>query len=227
MKILLADDEQQLIYPIAKYLELHGFSVDTANDGQQALELATSNIYDCLVLDIMMPYLDGIALVGKLRAMHNFTPIILLTAKNSSPDRIEGFSGGADDYISKPVPLAELLSRVQALIRRNNQYGTDILTIGNLSYNQRTFELAASGISVRLSSAEGIILQNLIIHHGKIVAADYLLEKFSQLAENIDHETLDLYLKFLQKKLIAIKCDQFINISDTGFKLVQEVQNEA
>ncbi len=207
MKILLADDETELLYPTAKFLEHKGFIVDTASDGKQSLELIEKNIYDCIILDIMMPYADGIAVLSTMRKSGNTTPTILLTAKNTSVDRIEGYDGGADDYISKPVALAELASRVQAVIRRNTNYHTEILSYGNITYNKRTYELCGPGSSIILSGNEGFILQELISHHGKIIEEEFIIDKFRQINEPADTKTISLYVVFLQKKLNSIKAD--------------------
>lgn len=218
MKILLADDERELLYPTQAFLTHKGFTVDTATDGREACTLIDENMYDCVVLDIMMPYMDGLELLRHMRKNGNTTPTVLLTAKNGTNDRIDGLDAGADDYLSKPISLAELSSRIHALIRRNTLYDTDVFTCGGFSFSRISGELKGATSSVRLSSGEQAVLQILLRGSGRFIAKTHLLDSVNHISDHIDLDTLEIYIAYLQKKLKATGSGAIINeATDKGY----------
>ena len=152
MRVLIADDEREMTQALEAILKHEHYSVDIVYDGQAALDYGLAETYDCLVLDIMMPKLNGLQVLEQLRENNISTPILLLTAKGQVEDRIEGLNCGADDYLPKPFDVGEFIARVRALTRRNGVFTSHILTVGNISLNRSTFELARDEMAVRLGN---------------------------------------------------------------------------
>ena len=146
MRLLYAEDEYQMAEAVTDILTFHKYTVDTVYDGQDALDYARSSEYDGIILDIMMPKLSGLEVLGRLRSEGITTPVLLLTAKSEVEDRIEGLDMGADDYLPKPFAMGELLARVRAMLRRREDYKPDVLTFGDLTLDPKTCVLK-SGIS--------------------------------------------------------------------------------
>ena len=152
MRILVADDEPEMTMVLEALLTREHYSVDVVHDGQEALDYGLAENYDCLVLDIMMPKLDGLEVVRRLRASHISTPVLLLTAKSQVQDRIAGLNGGADDYLPKPFHNGEFLARVRALTRRGREFLPSLLSCGNITLDCALFELRCGSCAVRLGS---------------------------------------------------------------------------
>ena len=164
----------------------------------------------------MMPYMNGMEILNEMRNSGNTTPTILLTAKNTSSDRIEGLDGGADDYLVKPVALDELVSRIHALIRRNTSYSTELFTCGSLTFFRESGELKGSTSSVRLSSGERAVIQTLLGGAGRFITKAHLLERVNHISDKINLGTLEVYIAYLQKKLEAIGAS--VLITESGEK---------
>src|SRR5712691_5684254 len=169
MRVLFVEDSQILLRTVRRALRHAGFAVDTAADGEEGLALAELNNYDVLVLDIMLPKLDGLALLRRLRAAGNTTHVLLLTARDTVADRVEGLRQGADDYLVKPFALAELLERVKVLCRRayGNKSGT--LRIGGLELDFSARRLLRDGADVELTAREWRLLEYLALRRGEVV----------------------------------------------------------
>lgn len=200
MKILLAEDTKDLNKVVTQMLEMQGFDVDSAFDGEEALKLALSNGYDGIVLDIMMPKLSGLQVLKEIRSRNILTPVLMLTAKAEVDDRVEGLDAGADDYLTKPFAMKELMARVKALTRRGSQYAAKELSFGDLTLKSESLELIASN-TVRLSIKEFSLMQTLLLNQEHEVDNNYLIEHVWNDENDASEETVWLYVNFLQGKL--------------------------
>ena len=203
MKLLLAEDTRDLNHVVTTALTHSGYDVDSAFDGEEALDLILRNGYDGIILDIMMPKMDGLEVLAAIRSRGIHTPVLLLTAKAEVDDRVTGLDAGADDYLTKPFALKELLARVRAMTRRRTEYTGSVLTYGDIRLDGQTFELSAEN-SVRLSVKEFELLQVLIQSAGQEVSSDYLLKAFWAEVPAADVDTLWLYISYLKGKLRSV-----------------------
>ena len=203
MKLLLAEDTRDLNHVVTTALTHSGYDVDSAFDGEEALDLILRNGYDGIILDIMMPKMDGLEVLAALRSRGIHTPVLLLTAKAEVDDRVTGLDAGADDYLTKPFALKELLARVRAMTRRRTEYTGSVLTYGDIRLDGQTFELSAEN-SVRLSVKEFELLQVLIQSAGQEVSSDYLLKAVWAEVPAADGDTLWLYISYLTGKLRSV-----------------------
>ena len=179
MRVLVADDEKEMTNVLAAVLEREHYAVDTVSDGRAALEYALAGQYDCLVLDIMMPELDGLEVVRELRKSGSTVPVLLLTARGGTTDRIEGLDVGADDYLAKPFSMGELLARVRACARRSSEFMPKVLSSGDLRLDGTTFELTRAGgkaAPVRLPNKEYLIMEQLMRARGRFITPDRMRE---------------------------------------------------
>ena len=203
MKILLAEDTQDLNRVLTVALEHTGYEVDSAFDGEEALDLIMKNGYDLLILDIMMPKKDGLEVLQEVRRLNNITPVLMLTAKAEIDDRVAGLDAGADDYLTKPFAMKELLARVRAMTRRRTEYSTKELHFGDLTLNADSFELSSEN-AIRLSVKEFELLQTLILQKDRELDTSWLLEHVWQNATGAMDDTVWLYISYLQGKLKAV-----------------------
>ncbi|WP_044933820.1 response regulator transcription factor [Pseudobutyrivibrio sp. LB2011] len=200
MKILLAEDTLDLNKVITSMLEMQGFVVDSAIDGAQALELALSNGYDGIILDIMMPKMDGLEVLKEIRRRNIVTPVLMLTAKAEVDDRVEGLDAGADDYLTKPFAMKELMARVKAMTRRGSQYAAKELSFGDITLKSESLELISAN-TVRLSLKEFSLMQALLLNQEHPVDTNYLIEHVWNDETDVEEDTVWLYVNFLQGKL--------------------------
>lgn len=203
MKILLAEDTKDLNRALCAVLNHEGYDVDPAFDGVEVIEHIERDSYDCIVLDIMMPRKDGIQALKEIREKNIITPVLMLTAKSEVDDRVAGLDAGADDYLTKPFAMKELLARVRALTRRKTEYGTEDLKYNDVKLNAQTFELASEN-SVRLSVKEFELMQLLILNKGHTVSAEYILGNVWNREPDAQPDTVWLYISYLKRKLKAI-----------------------
>ena len=203
MKILLAEDTRDLNRVITVALQHEGYEVDPAYDGEEASERAFQNGYDLIVLDIMMPKKSGIEVLREIRSANSVTPVLLLTAKAEVDDRVSGLDAGADDYLTKPFAMKELLARVRAMTRRKAEYGAGELKFGDLTLDADKFELTSEN-SIRLSVKEYELLQTLILHPDRDLDTGYLLERVWNNAPDATSDTVWLYISYLRGKLTSI-----------------------
>ncbi len=204
MKILLVDDERQLTDALSVILKKNNYSVDCANDGEDGLDYALSGIYDLIILDIMMPKLDGLSLLKILRDKKFDTPILLLSAKSTITDKISGLNLGADDYLTKPFDTNELLARIKALLRRKSTFTGDVLTFNDISLDRDSLKLVCQNKSVALGKKEFQILEMLILNNGKSIDKEKFIEKIWGYDSNAEYNTIEVYVSFLRKKLVAV-----------------------
>ena len=204
MRLLIAEDEPDLCEALTVFFEKNRFSVDAVHDGLDAYEYARSGAYDAIVLDIMMPKLDGLEVLRRLRSEQIAAPIMMLTAKGQKDDRITGFDTGADDYLPKPFDPDELLSRVRAMLRRGKTYQPDLLQYGDLTLDTGTGALRCGGQSVQLTGREFQVMELLLRAPGTVLPAEQLLEKIWGWDSEAEISVVWVNISNLRKKLAAI-----------------------
>ena len=205
MKILVIEDERLLAEGLRTLLELRGFEVELVFDGESGAEYAETGIYDLLILDVMMPGLDGYSLARRVRARRVATPILMLTARGGVNDRIEGLNAGADYYLTKPFDNRELLACINALLRRQGAQ-IDQLCYGNTSLDLTGYTLSAAG-TVRLSSREFDVMRLLMQMQGRSIKKETILTRVWGYDTNAGENNVEVYVGFLRKKLRAIGSD--------------------
>ncbi len=201
MRILIVEDEHRIANTIKKGLQQEHFAVDVAYDGQSGYDLASTEEYDILILDLMLPGKDGIAICKDLRKNGNHTPILMLTAKSQIQDKVEGLDSGADDYLTKPFSFEELLARIYALHRRPKQLVSDVITVEDLTMHTREFIVERSGKSIQLSSKEFSLLEYLMKHANKIITKDQIISHVWDYDADVLPNTVEVYIKNLRSKI--------------------------
>lgn len=204
MRILLAEDEITMAEPITAFLQYHKYTVDWVDNGSDAYYQARSQVYDGLILDIMMPGMDGLEVLGRLRAEGKNMPVLLLTAKAEVEDRIRGFDSGADDYLPKPFDMYELLARVRAMLRRRDTYHSETLSFGGMELTPDTCQLSANGRTVPLSRREYQLMELFMNNPGVIFSADTLLDRVWGMDGIVEQGTVWVHVSYLRKKLADI-----------------------
>ena len=206
MKILLIEDEKLLADSVAALLSARGYEVETAYDGDAGLQYARLGIYDLVILDVMMPGLDGYQVARQLRSEHSAVPILMLTAKSDILDRIEGLDSGADYYLTKPFDSRELLACIHALLRRQGEQ-VDVLRLGNTELDLTTGILRAAQGEIRLSAREFDVMRFLLQSGSRNISKETLLQKVWGFDSNAVENHVEVYVGFLRKKLKAIGSD--------------------
>jgi DNA-binding response OmpR family regulator len=203
IKVLLAEDTADLNRALSAILTHEGYDVTAVFDGEEALTCLRTNAYDAVILDIMMPKKDGLEVLSSMRAEGNNSPVLLLTAKAEVDDRVNGLDAGADDYLTKPFAMKELLARIRSMTRRRSSYSDGELRIGDLTLNAENFELRAEN-SVRLSIKEFELMQLLMKNAGKPLKTSFLLQHVWANDTGTGEETVWLYISYLRNKLNAV-----------------------
>lgn len=203
IKVLLAEDTADLNRALSAILTHEGYDVTAVFDGEEALTCLRTNAYDAVILDIMMPQKDGLEVLSSMRAEGNNSPVLLLTAKAEVDDRVNGLDAGADDYLTKPFAMKELLARIRSMTRRRSSYSGGELRIGDLTLNAENFELRAEN-SVRLSIKEFELMQLLMKNAGKPLKTSFLLQHVWANDTGTGEETVWLYISYLRNKLNAV-----------------------
>lgn len=206
MRILLAEDEKDMSAALVAILSHSGYDVDAVYDGQAAVDKALANTYDCMVFDIMMPKKDGVEALKEIRGSGNLTPVIMLTAKSEIDDRITGLDAGADDYLTKPFAMGELLARLRSLTRRSQAYTPAKLSIGNIELDVEEQELSGKN-SIRLASKETRMLKFFIANEGKPLSTQQLLDHVWGDEEEADENLVWMYVSYLREKLAAVQAN--------------------
>ena len=201
MRILIAEDDPKLLKSLVHIFELNHYSVDGLDNGTDAFDYACSGEYDGLVLDIMMPGMDGVTLLKKLRAKGITAPALFLTARTEIDQRIEGLDAGADDYLPKPFSTGELLARVRAMLRRKDNFTPDLLCFGALSLNCSTYELVYADKSQALSGKEFQVMEMLMQNTGIIITAEQLITHIWGWDTNVDTSVVWVHISNIRKKL--------------------------
>lgn len=221
MRILIAEDEVHLAEAVSQILKKNNYSVDMVHDGRSGLDYAQSGIYDLLLLDIMMPEMDGITVLKKLRSEGNHTPVILLTAKGELSDKVTGLDYGADDYIAKPFATEELLARIRAALRRKGEVvPEDGLKFGDMELNTTQLKLSVQGKEIKLNLKENELLELLITRKQAITSKEQIIEKLWGFDSEVEYNNVEVYISFLRKKLTFLNSAVRINtIRGVGYVL--------
>ena len=221
MKVLIVEDEAYVARPMAEILEKNNYEVEVALDGELGLYEGLRGIYDLILLDIMLPKLDGFQVLSRLRKAGITTPVMMLTARTRVEDKIAGLDGGADDYLPKPIVYEELLARMRALLRRGSALlPNDVMIAGDLELNLHELLMKANGISLSLPIKEAQILAFLIRRGALTTPKELLIEKFWDLDSEIDGSHVAYHISMLRKKLKMIKSGVAIkNIRGVGYLL--------
>ena len=219
MRILLAEDEKALAKAIVKIFEKNNYSIDAVYDGEDALAYIESGNYDAAVLDIMMPKMDGITVLKKVRSLGNQIPILMLTAKSEIEDRVLGLNSGANDYLPKPFDTRELLARIHAITRSKSQTATK-LTFGNITLDRATFELSSPTGSFRLANKEFQMMEYFLSNPRHIISAEQFMEKIWGFDSEAEINVVWVYISYLRKKLTALGADiQIKALRNVGYSL--------
>lgn len=204
MRLLIAEDEQDLAEALTVFFEKNQFSVDAVNDGFSAYEYATTGQYDAIILDVMMPKMNGVEVLERLREEGVKTPVMMLTAKGEKDDRITGFNAGADDYLPKPFEPDKLICRVRAMLRRGGDYKATVLTYGDLSLDCGTGFLTSHGKTIRLSGREFQLVELLLRSPRIVFSADRLMERIWGWDSEAEINVVWVHISNLRKKLKSI-----------------------
>lgn len=201
MRILIVEDEKRLAETLRQLMEEQRYQVDVVHDGSDGLDYGLAGQYDLILLDVMLPKLDGLQVARQLRVSHISTPILMLTARDEVSDKISGLDCGADDYMTKPFDTGELMARVRALTRRQGELLGDVLTGGDLSLNCASRTLSAGERSVRLGFKEFEVMRLLLVNQSNVVTKDTLITKVWGIESEAEDNNVEVYISFLRKKL--------------------------
>ena len=202
MRVLIVEDEVRLASTLQDLLELNGYTADVCHDGEAGLDNALSAIYDVILLDVMLPKLDGFTVLRRLRAEGNATPVLMLTARSVLSDRVEGLDCGADYYLTKPFEPKELLACIRALTRRQPELrNTDVLEYGDLKLIKNSFTLSCGDRSLRLSRKEFDMMELLMLNRELVITKENLLLKIWGYESDAEDNNVEVYVSFLRKKL--------------------------
>jgi DNA-binding response OmpR family regulator len=201
MRILLVEDYEPLARSVAQGLREAGYAVDLSINGQEALALAESSPYDAIVLDIMIPGVDGLTILRRLRSAGSTTAVLLVTARDQVSDRVAGLDIGADDYLVKPFEFGELLARLRAVIRRRYQTSSNVLLVGDLEIDTSARSVKRSGRSILLSAREFALLEYLALRRGQVVTRGEVWEHVYDFAAEPSSNVVDVYVGYLRRKL--------------------------
>lgn len=221
MKLLLVEDEKQLSEALQQILIKNKYSVDAVYNGDEGLDYALTDVYDVIILDIMLPKLNGIEILKMIRKRKISTPVILLTAKGSVEDRILGLDSGADDYLPKPFSQDELLARLRALTRRNGDFiNENILEFSDIKLNLSTYDMEVNDNSITLTQKEFEILKYFMQRPKLVVSKDDLITKLWGFDSDIEHNNIEVYISFLRKKLAYVESNvKITTIRRVGYRL--------
>lgn len=221
MKLLLIEDERGLSDILVQLLKNEKYQVDTAFDGETGLDMALSGLYDCIILDLMLPKMNGMDVLKNVREQQVATPILILSAKSTLTDKVDGLNGGADDYLSKPFSNDELFARIRALIRRKtDSLNEDIISYGDISLNISSYELVCGTKSVKVSLKEFEILKYLIVRPKFVVTKDELIIKIWGYDSEAEYNNIEVYISFLRKKLQFLSAKTEIStVRGVGYRL--------
>ena len=219
MKLLFAEDERSLSRAITHILEKNCYNVDAVYDGQTALEYLENGEYDGVILDIMMPKLDGITVLKTIRSSGNPEPVLMLTAKAEIDDKVLGLDCGANDYLTKPFDTKELLARIRAMTRRNKAVDAS-LRMGNITLNRTNFELSSPTGSFRLANKEYQMMELLMANPRQLLSPEQFLERIWGLDSNTETNVVWVYISYLRKKLAALNANiSIIAVRNAGYLL--------
>ncbi len=222
MRILVVEDEHRIANSIKKGLEQERYAVDVAYTGTDGFDLSSTEDYDSIILDLLLPGMDGVTICRKLRQAQIHTPILMLTAKGQIQDKVDGLDSGADDYLTKPFSFEELLARIRALSRRPLHAIDPVLTVGELKLDPKLFVVSRTGKSIKLSSKEFTLLEYLMRRAGKITTKDQIISHIWDYEADVLPNTVEVYIKNLRRKIDDPFTDQpplIHTVRGFGYKL--------
>ncbi len=225
MKVLVVEDEHKIANSIKKGLEQENYVVDAVYDGTSGYDMASGETYDVIILDLMLPDMDGIEVCKKLRENSIHTPILMLTARGQLEDRVEGLNSGADDYLVKPFAFTELLARLKALSRRPKDASGPVLSAGDLSLNTLTYEVKRGNKQIDLSRKEYTLLEYLLRHQNTILTKDQIINNIWDYDSNILPNTVEVYIGYLRNKIdktFPEKRPMISTVRGFGYKIESE-----
>ena len=223
MRLLLAEDERSLSRAVTALLEKSGYSVDAVYDGAEALDYLRSGDYDGAILDIMMPKLDGLTVLRRLRETGSALPVLLLTAKSEIDDKVEGLDSGANDYLTKPFHTQELLARIRAMTRAQTAQQDSRLRVGNVCLDRASFELSTPAGSYRLTNREFQVMELLMSNARGVVPTERFLEKIWGYDTDVEVNVVWVYISYLRRKLAALGANVRIRSTrNVGFSLEEQ-----
>lgn len=224
MRLLLAEDERELAEALVAVLNHNNYFVDAVYDGRTALDYLQAGNYDAVILDVMMPEMDGFTVLSRVRAMGNDVPVLILTAKADVDDRVMGLDCGADDYLTKPFVMKELLARIRAVTRRRLEATTAVWQLGNIKLDSATFTLLVENQEVRLPNKEYQILELLMANPGQIISIERFMEKIWGYDTEAEIRVLWVYISYLRKRLQKMSANVAIKaIRNQGYFLEELV----
>jgi two-component system, OmpR family, response regulator len=222
MRILVVEDEIKIANAIKRALELQKYAVDVAYDGAEGLDLAVGENFDLIILDLMLPHVDGLQICRQVRQAKISTPILILTAKGQVEDKVAGLDTGADDYLVKPFSFEELFARIRALSRRSNDACDSVLKIGDLSLDPVSFKVTRQNKNIQLSTKEFSILEYLLRHKNSIVTREQILSHVWNYAADVLPGTVEVHVKHLRDKIDTPFSVQYIKtIRGFGYQITE------
>ena len=225
MKILLVEDERDLSSTLKQVLEYAKYDVSCAYDGIQALQKLEEDAFDAMILDVMMPRMNGFEVLKKIRADGNPIPVLMLTARSETDDKVLGLDSGADDYLTKPFQVKELLARIRSILRRKNE-ATTSYTVGNIELDHNTFEIKSNGKAVRLTNKEYRLMEVLIRNKGILLSTERLMELVWDYDSEAEINVVWAFISALRKKLAQISANVTIKaVRGVGYQL-EETSND-
>ncbi|MBR3166226.1 MAG: response regulator transcription factor [Lachnospiraceae bacterium] len=207
MRLLLAEDERSLSRALCAILTKNNYTVDAAYDGEEALDYLAVGEYDGIILDIMMPKLDGLSVLKKIRSQGNLVPVLLLTAKSEVDDKVDGLDAGANDYLTKPFAAKELLARIRAMLRVQHQAPENRLTFGNITLDLGTYELSSASGSCKLAGKEFQMFEMLISNPRHLISTEHFMDKIWGYDSDAELSVVWVYISYLRQKLTALNAD--------------------
>ncbi len=223
MRLLLAEDEKELSNALVAVLKHSNYSVDAVYDGADALSYGLCENYDGIILDIMMPKMDGIEVLKRLREKGINTPVLLLTAKSQVDDRITGLDSGADDYLTKPFAMGELLARIRAMTRRKTEFSPNDLSIGNITLSRETFDLKGPLGTQRLGNKEFQMLEMMMANKNTLISTERFMERIWGYDSDAEINVVWVFISYLRKKLVSVGADVEIKAArGVGYTLAEK-----
>ncbi|ACV39239.1 response regulator transcription factor [Leptotrichia buccalis] len=227
MRLLVVEDEKKLNGLITKKLEKEYYGVDSCFDGEEAIRYVEGTEYDAIILDIMLPKLDGFEVIKRIRAKKNKVPILLLTARDNIDDKVKGLDYGADDYLVKPFIFEELMARIRVLLRRNSGNADNVITVANLKVDLDAKTVFRDGVLIKLSGREYSILEYLIRNKGKILPRERIEDHIWNYEYEGGTNVIDVYIRYLRKKIDDSYTPKLIHtIRGLGYVLRVDNENE-